>query len=188
MLTRITLHRYASPFHSSNVFSEENLVANIENGMKDAHGTQIGENAAEPANAGGSGMLLMAAPVRAKAAETAGYNVSVTIPAGVLKPENTYYFVVNRDMVTNEEDANSTNTDIVFKFTTGKVPEHEHTAAEAVRENEVAATCTQEGSYDEVVYCSECGEELSREHKTIDKLPHTKKSSKAKLQPVRKLV
>ena len=166
--------------YSSNVFSEENLVANIENGMKDAHGTQIGENAVEPANAGGSGMLLMAAPVRAKAAETAGYNVSVTIPAGVLKPENTYYFVVNRDMVTNEEDANSTNTDIVFKFTTGKVPEHEHTAAEAVRENEVAATCTQEGSYDEVVYCSECGEELSREHKTIDKLPHTEEIVKGK--------
>ena len=166
--------------YSSNVFSEENLVANIENGMKDAHGTQIGENAVEPANAGGSGMLLMATPVRAKASETAGYNVSVTIPAGVLKPENTYYFVVNRDMVTNEEDANSTNTDIVFKFTTGKVPEHEHTAAEAVRENEVAATCTQEGSYDEVVYCSECGEELSREHKTIDKLPHTEEIVKGK--------
>ena len=158
--------------YNSNVFSEENLVATIENGMKDAHGTQIGENAVEPANAGGSGMLLMAAPLRAKAAEPTGYNVSVTIPAGILEPEKTYYFVIDRDMVTNEEDANTTNTDIVFKFTTGKVPEHEHTAAEAVRENEVSATCTQEGSYDEVVYCTECEEEISREHKTVDKLQH----------------
>ncbi len=39
----------------------------------------------------------------------------------------------------------------------------EHSPAEAVREKEVAATCTEAGSYDSVVYCSVCGEELSRE-------------------------
>ena len=50
-----------------------------------------------------------------------------------------------------------------------------HTPAEAVRENVVEATCYAEGSYDEVVYCSveECGAELSREEKTIDKIAHT---------------
>lgn len=37
-----------------------------------------------------------------------------------------------------------------------------HTPAEPVKENEVAATCTTDGSYEEVVYCSVCGEELSR--------------------------
>ncbi|MBQ7726460.1 MAG: dienelactone hydrolase family protein, partial [Clostridia bacterium] len=42
-----------------------------------------------------------------------------------------------------------------------------HTAAEPVRENEVAATCSITGSYDEVVYCSVCHEEVSREQKTI---------------------
>ena len=31
-----------------------------------------------------------------------------------------------------------------------------HTPAEAVRENEVPATCTEDGSYDSVVYCSVC--------------------------------
>ena len=50
---------------------------------------------------------------------------------------------------------------------------HTHVAAEAVRENEVAATCAKEGSYDEVVYCSKCKEELSREKKTIAKIAHT---------------
>ena len=50
---------------------------------------------------------------------------------------------------------------------------HIHTAGEPVRENEVPATCKAEGSYDEVVYCTECQEEISREHKTIDKLAHT---------------
>lgn len=48
----------------------------------------------------------------------------------------------------------------------------DHTPADAVRENEVAATCTAAGSYDEVVYCSVCKAEISRTQKTIDKLPH----------------
>ena len=48
----------------------------------------------------------------------------------------------------------------------------DHTAGEAVRENVVDATCKAEGSYDEVVYCSVCGEELSRVSKTIDKTGH----------------
>ena len=50
--------------------------------------------------------------------------------------------------------------------------EHVHTPAEAVRENEVAATCTEAGSYDSVVYCAECGEEISRESVTVPALGH----------------
>ncbi len=52
------------------------------------------------------------------------------------------------------------------------VKNHTHTPGQPVRENEVAATCTAEGGYDEVVYCTGCGEELSRTHKTIAKLGH----------------
>ena len=48
-----------------------------------------------------------------------------------------------------------------------------HTPADAVVENEVAATCKAAGSYDEVVYCSVCKAELSRTQKTIAKLAHT---------------
>ncbi len=50
---------------------------------------------------------------------------------------------------------------------------HTHTPAEPVQENVVPASCTAAGSYDEVVYCSECGEEISRTAKTIEKLAHT---------------
>ena len=50
---------------------------------------------------------------------------------------------------------------------------HTHTPGEPVQENVVPASCSQEGSYDEVVYCTECQEEISREQKTIDKLAHT---------------
>ena len=45
----------------------------------------------------------------------------------------------------------------------------EHVPGKPVRENEVPATCAAEGSYDEVIYCTECSMELSREHKIIEK-------------------
>ena len=38
-----------------------------------------------------------------------------------------------------------------------------HTPAAAVKENETAATCTESGVYDNVVYCSVCNAELSRD-------------------------
>ncbi|MBQ7546366.1 MAG: leucine-rich repeat domain-containing protein, partial [Clostridia bacterium] len=42
----------------------------------------------------------------------------------------------------------------------------DHTPAAAVKENETPATCTEAGKYDEVVYCKDCGTEMSR--KTVD--------------------
>ncbi|MCD8118283.1 MAG: hypothetical protein LUE29_02100, partial [Lachnospiraceae bacterium] len=51
-----------------------------------------------------------------------------------------------------------------------------HTEGEAVKENEVAATCTEDGSYDSVVYCTECGEELSRETVTVSATGHSYES------------
>ena len=53
-----------------------------------------------------------------------------------------------------------------------EVPALGHNAAEAVKENEKAATCFAAGSYDSVVYCSVCGEELSRETITVPALNH----------------
>lgn len=53
------------------------------------------------------------------------------------------------------------------------VPALGHAPAEAVRENETAATCVSEGSYDSVVYCSRCGEELSRGKVTVDATGHS---------------
>ncbi|MCD7822798.1 MAG: leucine-rich repeat protein [Oscillospiraceae bacterium] len=46
---------------------------------------------------------------------------------------------------------------------TAEIPATGHTEGEAIIENEVAATCTTDGSYDSVVYCSICHEELLRE-------------------------
>lgn len=41
---------------------------------------------------------------------------------------------------------------------------HTHPALSRVIENQVEPTCTVEGSYDEVLYCTECGEEVLRTH------------------------
>ena len=56
--------------------------------------------------------------------------------------------------------------------------EHTHTAGEPTQENVVPATCTTDGSYDEVIKCTECGEEMSRTHKTTPALGHKWKATK----------
>ena len=53
-----------------------------------------------------------------------------------------------------------------------EIPVTGHTPSNPVRENVVPATCEGNGSYDEVVYCSVCRAELSRETKTEEKLGH----------------
>ena len=53
------------------------------------------------------------------------------------------------------------------------VPALGHTAGDVVVENSIAASCIQDGSQDNVVYCTVCNEELSRETIVIDAFPHT---------------
>ena len=48
-----------------------------------------------------------------------------------------------------------------------------HKPGEVVIENEIKATCTAKGSYEEVVYCTVCDEEISRDEIKTDKIPHT---------------
>lgn len=56
----------------------------------------------------------------------------------------------------------------------------DHTPGEAVQENVKASTCEKEGSYEEVVYCTVCKNELSRETKAIAKKDHTLVATAAK--------
>ncbi len=53
------------------------------------------------------------------------------------------------------------------------IPTVDHTAGEAVVENDNKATCTVNGSYQEVVYCTVCSTELSRENKVHVAPGHT---------------
>lgn len=49
---------------------------------------------------------------------------------------------------------------------------HTHPVLNRVVENEVGATCTEQGSYDEVFYCAECGREVLRTHITTGMPAH----------------
>ena len=53
------------------------------------------------------------------------------------------------------------------------LPANGHSPAEAVTENEIAGSCLEQGKADEVVYCSVCGEELSRTEVARAIGPHT---------------
>ncbi|MCR5232055.1 MAG: right-handed parallel beta-helix repeat-containing protein, partial [Acholeplasmatales bacterium] len=48
-----------------------------------------------------------------------------------------------------------------------------HKWGSQVEENRVEPTCTKEGGYDLVIYCSECHEELQRTHVTLSPTGHT---------------
>lgn len=74
----------------------------------------------------------------------------------------------HRDCVRGDD----TQTEVIPQLT------HVHTPAAAVKENEVPATCEAEGSYDEVVRCSKCGEVISTTHKTTPALGHKWKATK----------
>ena len=58
---------------------------------------------------------------------------------------------------------------------TESIPAHVHKAKPAVTENNVAATCTEAGGYDTVVYCSTCSGEISRVTTIIPSLGHKAK-------------
>jgi len=81
---------------------------------------------------------------------------------------------VETDPATCTEDGLKTSTCIACeKVETEVLTSTGHTEGEAVVENVVNATCTAEGSYDNVVYCTACKAELSRNTVTVDKVAHT---------------
>lgn len=53
------------------------------------------------------------------------------------------------------------------------IPKIAHTPAEAVEERRVEATCTADGSYDTVIYCSVCSGELERSTTVLPMIAHS---------------
>ena len=107
------------------------------------------------------------------------YTLDGTCPCTVNSPSRTKY---TGPIEINEETfiiAYAVKDGMEESYTAGFTYfiKHEHTPAEAIRENENPSTYDKEGSYESVVYCSECGEEISRETVKLAKL---KKTSLAK--------
>ena len=60
---------------------------------------------------------------------------------------------------------------VLSSCNTEEVEGHQHDTT-TVEENHIDSTCDKQGSYDEVVYCSTCNEEISRTQKTVAKRTH----------------
>ena len=71
-----------------------------------------------------------------------------------------------------DDPADKPTDDFTDEPTEDKPPEHKHIPSVTVEENRIEPTCTKDGSFDAVMYCDECGDELSRETHFIPTLPH----------------
>ena len=69
-----------------------------------------------------------------------------------------------------ESDDDFRNVQMHFDYI---VPCDVHTLGETVKENEIPSLCITEGSYDEVVYCSVCKSEISRQTIITELAEHT---------------
>lgn len=84
------------------------------------------------------------------------YGLEKTVP--VLK-EIPHYISQSADKITTKENQKK------------KEEKHIHKVASSKKENEVQATCTAEGSYEQVEYCN-CGEEISRKKVITEPFGH----------------
>lgn len=80
---------------------------------------------------------------------------------------NAYYYCPDCEKYFKDKDG-KTETSVNAET----IPAKGHTPGAAVRENEIAAGCETKGSYDEVVYCTDCEEEISRNSKEIPATGH----------------
>ncbi|MBQ5331265.1 MAG: hypothetical protein J6F31_08455 [Oscillospiraceae bacterium] len=74
-------------------------------------------------------------------------------------------------IVTVTAEDGTTKKDYTLKV---YIEECDHINGTPVRENEVQGSCTVDTTYDEVIYCEICGDELSRTPKTIKSQGHIK--------------
>ena len=65
------------------------------------------------------------------------------------------------------------NFDADFNEIINLTVSEKHTSGEVAEENRVEPTCAKKGSYDSVIYCKDCGAEVSRETFEIDTLEHS---------------
>lgn len=114
---------------------------------------------------------LSSGAVTLKGEESCDHSNMTFVPAQDAKctedGNNAYYYCP--DCKTYFKDSEGKTVTTVDAET---IPAKGHTPGEAVKENEVAAGCETKGSYDEVVYCTVCEKEISRDAKEIPATGH----------------
>ena len=101
-------------------------------------------------------------------------NAIITAQQTVPKLGHNYVGAVTKQPTCTEKGVKTytCQNDASHKYTE-EIPATGHTSGAAVIENRVEATCTASGSYDEVVYCTVCGAELSRTKVTVPAKGHS---------------
>ena len=107
--------------------------------------------------------------------DTCGEVEEVVIPS--LQHEHKYDAVVTDPTCTESGYTTHTCRCGEDSYVDSYVPALGHTDGDAVVENNVPATCTVDGSYDTVVYCTVCETEVSRETVTVDATGHNHEAS-----------
>ena len=79
---------------------------------------------------------------------------------------------ITKEAICTEEGSKAKKCEICDDIVTEAIPATGHIQGEEITENKTAASCKEDGSYDAVIYCMVCHEELSREAKTIPALGH----------------
>ena len=82
------------------------------------------------------------------------------------------YLVYNDGSAVPDDVAQVRFGSAVLTVNAAPVPVHEHSWGEPTQENYIAPSCSAPGSYDSVVRCTGCGEELSRETVTVPATDH----------------
>lgn len=91
---------------------------------------------------------------------------------GNQEPEWGEWVVTKTATCTEEGVETRTAKNDSTKTETRAIQKKAHTPGQAVHENVKIATCTVDGSYDEVVYCTKCETKLSTKHYTEDHTGH----------------
>ncbi|MBQ3375027.1 MAG: cell wall-binding repeat-containing protein [Erysipelotrichaceae bacterium] len=117
---------------------------------------------------------------QAATCETDGYNVYTAVISATSSPDGKEHTETKQEPIprsghswgewTVTKEATCEETGIRSRTclncgntVTEEIPAVGHKSGEPVQENIVSATCTSRGSYDEAVYCTVCGKELSRQ-------------------------
>ena len=127
------------------------------------------ENESAALNIGGNTVTVSFTPENVD-----NYNVVSGIEVKVTKAHSAVTDVAVPATCTTDGHTEGSHCEICNEvFVAQEVIPAGHTAGEAVAENLKAATCTEAGSVDSVVYCSVCNTEISRKTVEIPVIPHT---------------
>ena len=169
--------------NSGLVYSEyENVVA-VNGGTLDLNGGTVTTNTTKdswPAVYAMNGGVINLSGSTVNGDVSVSNNGVVNISDGTVNGELYRYWAsetgsitVSGGVITTEIPAEFCAEGMCCVATDGGYTVADHVAGETVVENEVKATCTADGSYDNVVYCSNCNAELSRETVTVEATGHT---------------